>query len=236
MGTIVTATDAVNRVEQIVDALDMRGSVWSKPPFDGTNYDHALPVFEALYRWAARSNFQSGAQQSAKREIERAAVETWASSPVAAQLFIGQIAMIQSIPAYAHLPISEWPIDRLVEEWIRIKRVIAILNEIRWYLGVGGTANTLGSKAGGRVIANAGVASQIGAANAARAATLLRVSGAVGLGITVLSGVGLTIAIGRCNATAQEIEEEIETVRIPKGEISQAKWDAVELRIVREAG
>ena len=234
MGSAVSATDPVTRVEQIVDVLDMR-RVWNNPAFDGTNYEHALPVFEALFKWAARGDFQMHSQQRLKEDIQAAAAETWSRSPLAAQLFVNQIAMMQSIPAWADMPISEWPIDRLTQEWGRIKRVTAVLNEIRWYLGVGGTANTVASRSAQTAVNAPGVAAQLGQARAARAATLLRASGTVGLAITVLSGIGLTIAVARCNAFAAEIEEEIETERIPD-EISQEAWDAIEHRVLDEQG
>ncbi|WP_148043653.1 hypothetical protein [Paracoccus methylarcula] len=219
----VEPVQPVERIEEIVRVLDME-SVWRNPAFNDTNYDHAYPVFEALYRWTARGAFQLPGQQTRKAEIERAAVETWAARPLAAQLFIGRIAMIQSIPAYGSLPISRWPLVRLKEEWARLTRIIHILGEIRWYLGVGSTANTLGSKAAGRALANANVAARVGEARAARAAMLLRASGAVGLGVTILSGVGLTIAMALCNAALREIDSEIEEVRIPKGELTLEEW------------
>lgn len=234
MGSSVTATDPVNRVEQIVDALDIR-VVWSNPAFNGTNYDHALPVFEALFKWAARGRFSMHSQRRLKEDIQSAAVETWSRSPMAARLLVARMSMMQSIPAWSELPISDWPIERLTDEWVRIKHVMAVLNEIRWYLGVGGTANTLASRAGQSAVSSPGVAAQLGEARAARAATLLRASGAIGLGVTILSGIGLTIAVARCNAFAAEIEEEIETERIPD-EISQQAWDAIEHRILDEQG
>lgn len=46
--------------------------------------------------------------------------------------------------------------------------------------------------------------------------------------------IGLTLYIHMLNNVIQEIDEEIEDVRIPKGEIKQADWDAFDLKIRRE--
>jgi hypothetical protein len=234
MSIPVTSVDPKIRVEQIVDAMGWQ-SMWNSEPFEGSNYAHVLVVFESFVRWCVKGHLTSGPQQATKRQIERGAAETWARSPMAAKMFIAKIAMAQDIPAWAQVPYKLWTVAELLPELVRLRELVALLNKIRAYIGIGGTANSLGGKALKSWTESQGAKAALSEAALARMGLVVKGSGHVGLGITILSGVALTIYIHMLNNAIQEIEEEIEDVRIPKGEISQAEWDAFDLRSRRES-
>ncbi|WP_414833987.1 hypothetical protein [Afifella sp. YEN Y35] len=232
MAIPVTSVDPKTRVEEIVDAMDWR-AMWDSPPFEGSNYVHALVVFESFLRWCIKGHLNSGPQQTTKTQIERAAAETWAASPTASTMFIGKVAMAQWAPAWAKVPYTLWTVAELLPELERLRKLVALLSIIRAYIGVGGTPNTLGGKALKGGLESQATKRAVSAATLARLGVVVKGSGHIGLGITILSGVGLTLYIHMLNNAIQEIEEDIETNRIPAGEITQAEWDAFDLRVRR---
>lgn len=239
MNNPVLPTDPVERTEELADKIGFK-SKWDGPAFVGSAYEHVLPLFEATYEWITYANFGTHAQQSRKRDLERAAVEIWPPSNhgrfgenarydptiVRAEVFIGHLAFIQTFPNYFEVGISEWPIDRLLMEFenahINRNNYAMILT----LLGVAGTANY------GINSAATAVSKRYGSY---AVTAVLKGTGLAGGAITIASALISYTAFLAEKRKIRNIDIHVTQERVPH-EISEESWETFERRVEDEYG
>lgn len=232
----VLPTDPVERTEKLAEKIGFK-SIWDGPVFSGSAYEHVLPIFEATYEWITYAHFRSLAQQSRKRDLERAAVEIWPPSNhglfgenvrfdatiVRAELFIGHIASIQTFPNFYKVSISEWPIDRLLMEFENAHITRNNYSIILEFLGVAGTSIF--------VIENSAKAASTRFALTA----FLNGTGVTGFAVTVASTAITYSALLAEKRKIQNIDIHVTQERIPH-EISEESWEIFERRVENDYG
>lgn len=207
----LTEMDTVARFDRLVELLDLETAV-RRGVFDGTVYEHALPYLEALFRYGTVGRSQPDERQ-VRQTLERGMHDIWPRRPQVHSALMSVIADIVAYTAKISYPISEWTIQELKDEYARLdswRDVYAVIAGIGSGIGTGRTAVS--------VAAAAGIQS---------AQKLSAMIGPAGLAVSAGSAAIAGLAYLQCNRTMGEIEEEIQEVRIDRGEITLEEWNAI---------
>ncbi len=228
----MTESELILRVEFLVDEIGFR-EYWDDPIFEGSSYEHTLPLFEEAFEWIIRGHFTSAAQQSREQDLIRHAQEIWPSPPdrlltsiemevepslVRSQKFVDYLLQVQTRPGLYSFEISEWPIDRLLSEFEESYKSKNTLETVEGFLGLSSAA-----------VAGAQITAQALAGRFAITAAL-KGTGPAGILITVASLLVTQIAKRKVQARIDKIDIEITTKRVPD-EISNEEWIEFERRI-----
>ncbi|MEM9600286.1 MAG: hypothetical protein AAF926_04620, partial [Pseudomonadota bacterium] len=189
----VTSMDAVSRFNRLAELLGLDNDV-RRGIFDGTVYGHALPYFEAMFRWATVGRSQPDGDQ-VKKSLERGMHDIWPRNQRIQSRLMLLIAEVVAYTAKISYPISEWTIQELMDEYVRLdtwREVYGIIAGIGSTVGLGRTG--------------IGLAAATGIQGAQKLASVI---GPAGLAISAGSAVIAAIAYWQCTRVIAEIEEEI---------------------------
>lgn len=209
--TFIEPMDPIERFNRLADLLTLNRAV-RRGYFDGTVYQHALPYFEAFYRWVTVGQVRSDEEQ-VRRSLERGIHDIWPQNIPVRQAIMQVVADVVADTAKISYPISEWTIEELKSEYIRLDAWKDVYDIIAGGAGVIGTADLAAT-----IAVKAGIQG---------AQKLAAVIGPAGFAVSVASTLIALVAARQCSAIMAEIEEEIQDVRIGRGEINEEEWNSI---------
>lgn len=220
MGTLSYERETYARVERLVDLLELR-SDWNSGTFDGTIYEHALPVFEAAYRHFLKP-LTRATEEFERRRLERAIHEVFGAHSRGFQLTPAHNRMMDLVRDYLvygrtlEYPLSEWTTDELFKEY-----------DYSYYQSQFWGVVSL-------AIAATDVSAAIATAAAAflGAARVAVVAGGVGTAMTALGAIAATLTYYHFTGERDAIREEVQN-RIEDGRLTSESWDEFDLSVRR---
>lgn len=221
MAELLQTTDVIERVERLVDLLEIRDD-WNAGKFDGCVYEHMLPVLDSIYRHLVKPISRSG-ERHERQKLERAAHEVFGASSRGFALAPAHQVMMDLFRDYAaglsHLeyPISEWTKAELFTEYD---------HSYYW-------SNLWGVISVSIAVADVSALVAAGVAQIMAAATVVRAAGAIGIAASVAGLAAALLTYRHYTRQRDKIREEV-LERIEEGEIDASEWDQHDLATRRK--
>src|SRR5690606_33099131 len=220
MGKLLYSLETIERTINLVELLGLRKD-WDAGVFNDCSYEHMLPVFESAYRHFVKPLARPGELEE-RRRLERAIYEVFGKATVNTNGISAHARMMALVADYVTLgqqlqyPITYWSKEELFKEY-----------ETSYYwssIWAGVSTGATGVDASKSIVE--------AVAKIMAAATVLRVTGAVGVVLTVAGVTAAYLTSRHFTRERDKIREEIQN-RIEKNELTKKEWDVYDLLIMR---